>query len=260
MIGSRRMVAVLVALGAFWASQQSALASGWMGFTMGRGSSGVAVRRVLPGSPAEKAGLHPGDQVVAVDGKAVKTPGQVLGAVRGKGPGQSVSMTLLRGGAKRAVSLRLAARPSLQKLLRLLFVGRKAPSFSLKATDGSQVRLAGLRGKVVMIEFWATWCASCKISLKKLTHLYRKLRSRGFLVLAPARNSLAETQAEARKLRLPFPVLADPGAKVARRYHFSKTPTLALVDRKGVIRNIWVGSSYSERAMEAQVRRILAEK
>ncbi len=257
---SRHVVTLVVVLAGLFGWANRVRASGWMGFTMGRGSAGVAVQRVLRGSPAAKSGLKPGDEIVMVDGKSVATPRQLLSVAGHKKPGQALSLSLMRAGRRLSVRLVLAARPSLQKLLRLLFVGQKAPAFALKATDGSTVRLSGLRGKVVMIEFWATWCASCKISLKKLAHLYRRLKKQGFVVLAPARNSLSEVKAEAAKLGLPFALLADPGAKVATRYHFSKTPTLALVDRKGIIRNIWVGSSYSERAMGAQVRRVLSEK
>ena len=176
------------------------------------------------------------------------------------GQGQSITLSVVSSGTTRLVSLRLAAVPPLQQLLRLLLVGSRAPSFSVQSTSGRWISLSGLRGKVVLVEFWGTWCASCKISLKKLVRLHRRFGRRGLVILGPARNTLAEVKAEAAKLPVPFDLAADPGAKAARRYHFFKTPSIVLIDRKGVIRQVWVGSSYSLARMSALVRQLLAER
>jgi len=249
---------MVVAMLVSWAG--TAQARGWMGFTMGRGSGGVLVRKVLPTSPAQRAGLKSGDVVTSVEGRKVATPRQVIGAASHKGPGQSITLSVMSGGSTRQIALRLAAVPPLQKLLRLLLVGSRAPNFSVQSTSGRWISLSGLRGKVVLVEFWATWCASCKISLKKLVRLHRRFARSGLVILGPARNTLAEVKAEAAKLPVPFDLTADPGAKAARRYHFSKTPSLVLIDRKGVIRQVWIGSSYNLARMSAMVRKLLAQR
>ncbi len=262
-VRTRRLnpVRLFAFLAAFFCLAGPARAGGWMGFTMGRASGGVLVRKVLRGSPAERAGLRAGDVVLQVDGKAVGSPRDMVRAVARRRPGDTVRLRVLRGGqgATMPVRLTLAKRPGLLKLLRLLMVGERAPDFALKATDGRTVRLSALRGRVVILEFWATWCGSCKISLRKLAKLQDRFPGK-VLVVAPARNTLAEVRAEAAKLRLKLTFLADPGAKVAARYHFSKTPTIAVVDKKGIIRGIWIGSSYDERVLAGLVARLVRER
>ena len=79
-------------------------------------------------------------------------------------------------------------------------------------------------------------------------------------VIALARNTLAEVRPVARRLGLPFPVAADPGARTATRYHLGKVPSMVLVDRKGIIREVLLGSSYSIGWLEKRVRRFLKQR
>ena len=257
----RRFLAVGIAAGvAFLASGSAARAGTWLGFTMGRGRGGVRVKKVLKGSPAAAAGLKKGDLVTQVENKAVKSPRGVIQAYRGKKVGGKVRLVYTRGGRSRRATLALTKRPPLAKLLKLLLTGEPARAFRAKKVGGGSVSLASLRGKVVLIEFWATWCGSCVISLKKLKKVYPGLKKKGFRVLALARNSLAETKKKAAGLGLPFIMGADPGARIAKSYHLAKVPSLVLIDRKGVIRDIWLGSSYNLNRVTRLVKKLLKEK
>lgn len=229
----------------------------WIGFTMGRADGGVKVLKALDGSPAAKAGLKRGDLVTAVNGKRVRTPKDVLTIVGSRKVGSTVTIQYRRGSAVLTGRAALTKRPSLEKILKLLLTGERAPDFNLETVGGGRVALSSLRGKVVVLEFWATWCKSCKISLKKLAGLYRRRAKEGLAVVALCRNTLAETTPEARRLGLPFVVAADPGAKVATRYRLAKVPSMVLLDRRGFIRDVWLGSRYSPSWLEARVRKLL---
>ncbi len=116
--------------------------------------------------------------------------------------------------------------------------GDRAPEFHLKTIDGGSVSLADLRGKVVMVHFWATWCPPCVGELPTLDRLYRTLTGKDFMMLAV---SVDEGGAGAvapfmKQNKLSLPVLLDPGGEVARLYGTFKFPETYIVDRNGVVR------------------------
>ena len=87
--------------------------------------------------------------------------------------------------------------------------------------------------------------------------LYRRRAKQGLAVVALARNTVAEARPEAKRLGLPFTVVADPGAKVATRYRLSKVPSMVLLDRRGIIRDVVLGSSYKLNWLERRVQKLL---
>ena len=100
-----------------------------------------------------------------------------------------------------------------------------APDFTLRTTEGRNMRLQEQRGRVVMVNFWATWCGPCKQEMPRLNHLYEKYRSAGFVLLGvnvdeDARNATST----AAKLGVTFPVLLDAEKKVVRLYDLSTMP------------------------------------
>jgi peroxiredoxin len=121
--------------------------------------------------------------------------------------------------------------------------GDRAPEFRLPALDGSQVSLADLHGKVVMVHFWATWCPPCVEELPTLAKLSQDLTGTDFVMLAisvdegggPAVTSFLQ------KNRLNVPVLLDPDRSIAGRYGTFKFPETYLVDRAGIVRAKVIG-------------------
>jgi peroxiredoxin len=251
-------ILTLQALCAFAAGPASAQT--WIGFTMGRAKGGVKVLKPLAGSPADKAGLKRGDVVTAVNGKRVASPKDILRIVSRRKVGSRITIQYRRGGTVRTGRAVLTRRPSLEKILKLLLSGERAPNFVLRTMSGGRFSLSSLRGKVVVLEFWATWCKSCKISLRKLSGLYRRRAKQGLAIVALARNTVAEARPEARRLGLPFTVVADPGAKVATRYRLSKVPSMVLLDRRGIIRDVVLGSSYKLSWLERRIVKLLKKR
>lgn len=136
---------------------------------------------------------------------------------------------------------RAVARQSSPPLIRSQSI---APDFHLLAIDGSTVSLGDLRGQVVLLNFWATWCPPCKAEMPDLDALYREHKSqRNFVVLGvDAEESQAEVGAFARSHDVTFPLLLDSDGKVTDGlYVIRSLPTSMIIDRDGRIRDVWAG-------------------
>ena len=117
-----------------------------------------------------------------------------------------------------------------------------------------------LAGKVVFIDFWASWCEPCKKELPALQKLQDSLGSSGAVVIAI---SLDEDPAEARifasRRKLTLPLLSDTKGAVADKYKLGKMPTSVVVDRSGVVRFVNAGfEPGDEKVLENQIRKLLA--
>jgi peroxiredoxin len=120
--------------------------------------------------------------------------------------------------------------------------GDRAPEFRLKTLNGGSVSLADLRGKVVMVHFWATWCPPCVEEIPTLDKLYRQLMGKDFMMLAVSEDEDGAAVASfLQQNRLNLPVLLDTGSDVARLYGTYKLPETYIVDRQGVVRYKAIG-------------------
>lgn len=121
-------------------------------------------------------------------------------------------------------------------------VGAPAPDFSLETPDGETYRLSDFRGQVVLLNFWATWCAPCRIEMPAIQARYEGLRDQGFAVLAVDFDEPADlVRAFGEELGLTFPLLLDPGARIQQTYRIRGYPTTFFVDREGVIQIQHIG-------------------
>lgn len=137
-----------------------------------------------------------------------------------------------------------------------------APDFTLKDIDGRTVRLSDYRGKVVVINFWATWCVPCAAELPHLQRIYDKYRARGLELLAVSMDgpeSVASVVPQARQYGLTFPVLIDEETRVVGIYNPKRTaPYTAIIGRDGAVANTREGySAGDEVALEAELQALL---
>ena len=120
--------------------------------------------------------------------------------------------------------------------------GGPAPELELRALDGPAHRLADYRGKVVLVNFWATWCEPCRDEMPAMQRLKEKLAGRPFTVLAV---NLDEPEARIRsflsQVKVDFTVLLDPGRKAARSWNARILPASFLIGPDGRIRYSVVG-------------------
>jgi peroxiredoxin len=111
---------------------------------------------------------------------------------------------------------------------------RSAPECALEDVQGKRVKLEDFRGKVVLLDFWATWCHHCKGELPSLVKLYNEFKNSGFVVLAIDRREKKKiVQKYLEKKKLPFPVLLDTDGKVGNHYKVLALPDHFIIDRQG---------------------------
>jgi peroxiredoxin len=143
------------------------------------------------------------------------------------------------------ISAMLIAFPSCKKEEKALpEVGNKAPSFALKDTEGKSVRLSDFSGRVVVMEFWATWCGPCKESSVELEKLYRKYKDRGVVVLGISMDfgsgAVQKVKGYAETNDLTYLMLMDDG-KASDTYRIYNIPATYILDRNHVIVKIYKG-------------------
>lgn len=121
-------------------------------------------------------------------------------------------------------------------------IGKPAPNFKLQDTKGKTWELAELKGKVVFVNFWATWCPPCREEMPSMQALYQSLPREKFEMLAILNNDdpfLAETLAA--KINATFPILLDPGSHTANAYGLTGIPETFIVDPEGILREKYIG-------------------
>lgn len=114
-------------------------------------------------------------------------------------------------------------------------VGSAAPDFDLNKLNGENIKLSDLRGKIVVINFWATWCEPCKIEMPFFEKLYQDQNSELELLAINFDEPPQQVQQFVDDYELSFPILLDPGAEVQKLYRVRGYPTTFVVDEEGVI-------------------------
>jgi peroxiredoxin len=136
-------------------------------------------------------------------------------------------------------------------------VGTTAEDFRLVDLDGKSQSLSQYRGKVVLVNFWATWCKPCTTEMPAMQATYDKLRENGFVVLAV--NELeddAKVREHIKQHGHTFPVLMDRDNKVANQFGVFGLPVSVFIDEKGVVREYIKGGLLTEQVILDTVARI----
>ena len=122
--------------------------------------------------------------------------------------------------------------------------GRPAPDFVLDSLEGRTVRLFNLRGKFVLINFWATWCIPCKMEMPSLESLYRRFRSDKFELLAISNDMFGEkvVRPYVEANRYDFTVLIDSKLQASNLYGIVTLPTTFLIDPEGNVIGVKEGA------------------
>ncbi len=122
-------------------------------------------------------------------------------------------------------------------------VGAPAPDFTLQDLDGHAVTLSDLRGQVVILNFWATWCGPCRLEMPLLQAAYTSQKDQGLIILAI---DLDDPAADVRDFRdalgLTFPVLLDPGTTITDLYRVRGWPTSYFINRDGFVSRQHIGA------------------
>ncbi len=114
------------------------------------------------------------------------------------------------------------------------YLGKPAPDFQVRTADGQMVRLSDLRGKKVLINFWATWCVPCRVELPLLVSMYDELKDKDFELLAVASEDEATVRRFLAENPVNYPVLLDDTGEIAAAYDVAVYPSFVFIDENGL--------------------------
>ena len=133
----------------------------------------------------------------------------------------------------------------------------KTQNFILKRLDGNEVSLQDYRGKIVFLNFWATWCLPCLVEMPSMEKLYNEFKDKGFTILAIDMQEDADSVSVFKeKYKLNFPILLDSDGSVGQFYGVRSIPTTYLVDREGYL----IGSAIGARDWASKSAFLLINK
>ncbi len=238
---------------------------GWLGVELAKregGEPGVLIRSVMRTSPAERAGVQSGDVVLSIDGQNVARPNELRERVLATPSGTRVSLGVLRGNQTRLLAVVLEAMPDEDEVMRRSYVGAHAPDFgALDTVQGSITpSLGALKGRVVVLEFWASWCGICHVLAPTLNGWHDRYSAQGVTVLGVTTDPVEVAGRTAGELGMGYPVASDGSGNTLRAYRAYALPTLFVIDKQGEVRDVLVGYSTPRlREIEALVRKLIAE-
>lgn len=133
-----------------------------------------------------------------------------------------------------------------------------APDFQLQNLDGQLVSLSDLRGKPVLLNFWATWCGPCRGEMPHLEQIYQEWSNKGLILLTI---NIGESSSQVgdfmREYNLSMPVLLDIRQVVAQQYNITAIPTTFFIDKDGIIQEKIVGAFPNKESIEQHFNKIM---
>jgi peroxiredoxin len=247
------------------ASGQKQGGRSWLGVELSPalpGGRGVLVRHVMRGSPAQTAGLRESDAIVSLGDVSVNSPDELIRAVSTHAAGAVVRVRAVRGDHDVLVDVTLGRFPAGGEMLRLDKVGARAPGFGrLVAVEGQlPASVDELRGKVVVIDFWMKACAACRFTAPRLSALQATLGARGLVVIGITDDTVDDAARAAESYGMRFAVGTDESFATQRAFGVTAFPTMFVVDKRGVVRDVMVGfDPRHAREMESLIEKLLAE-
>lgn len=221
--------------------------SPWIGLALGPDGKfgGAKVNSVIPQSPGDRAGIHAGDEVVAIDGLMTSSPQEVIQTVLQGGIGHHAKLKLVDDkGHTRNIELVYAARPDREKMQRDSILNRPAPDFLPAVQTGAKLpRISTLKGRVVVIDFFATWCGPCIEAMPHIEALHQRLKDKGVTVLGVSHEEADVVGGAAGRFHVSYPLAADTDEKVSTAYQVFALPTMVVIDKKGVVREVAVADT-----------------
>jgi cytochrome c biogenesis protein CcmG, thiol:disulfide interchange protein DsbE len=244
------IVGLWIEAGAQTNKKASSLGKPWLGIGIEQGKKGVLVKGVIPNTPAESAGFKVGDEVLKIDGKAIKDPRQLIFVVQASGIGSVVKVELLRDKQIISKTLQLVVRPDELKLAQDRLVGKPAPSFDLEVIHGREPgQLAKLGGRIAIVEIWATWCGACRATHHRLSEFAEANPSIAVLAISDEEKDTLKAYAARKSPK--FTILRDANGKNISDWMAPAIPMISVISKEGKVEFVTVGAGEAfEEAMK----------
>jgi peroxiredoxin len=182
--------------------------------------------------------------------------------MRRASPSPPRPLFLVATAAALTALLGLAPLAPLRSVAAAVDVGGRAPEIGLNDLDGRPMRMNELRGKVVLVDFWASWCAPCRQEFPVLQRLHQRFASQGLVIVGVSvDNELRNVRDFLRRNPASFRIVHDPRKEVAGRYGGRAMPSSYLIDRRGIVRFYHPGFRAGDAAqLEREVQQLLAQR
>jgi thiol-disulfide isomerase/thioredoxin len=234
----------------------TAPSGGYLGAEVADARGGLRVGRVLEGTPGANAGLREGDLIVQANGMAPGSVAAFTGSVRAAGAGARYALVVMRGPRR----VRLTATLAEASTMNAGGVRRGMVAPALQATlvmGNGPVELSDLRGRVVLVDFWASWCGPCRMMMPALNRLAQRYNAQGLTVVGVTDEPANIARQVGAEMGIRYALATS--ATCARRYQVQGLPTLVAIDRAGRVREVTVGFE-GPRRLEMLVAQLLAER
>ncbi len=230
-------------------------AAPWLGLTFKKmpykNQIALEIQGVHPSSGGLSAGIAIGDKIISVDGLPLNDVSVIQKRVAKAKVGETIKLGVDRGGKEISLNVKLTERPDDISSLTGSAIGSKAVAFGKNFYANREKRQK--KPKVTLLDFWATWCGPCRMTIPKLERLYEKLGKEGLEVIGVSSEAQGVLNDFYKEHPSPYPLYRDADEGMWRRYGISAVPTLILLDSEGYIQQVWSGVP-NDAALEAVVR------
>ncbi len=216
---------------------------------------GARVSGVMRNSPSHGVGFLPGDRIVAFENVTVSTAAGLQKITKRYRDGDKVEIRFMRSTSTAKVSVTLRSKPDDETVIRQHLVGENAPMLKFR-TEGKTRTLSAMRGKITVIDFWATWCAPCRETDKQLEKTHKMFGDKVSIV-SISTESEKKVMAFLKKHPKPGVTIGIDDQNTSDRFwHISAYPTVVLLDQKQNIVSIMFGVN-EVNLLNARIKKLL---